>query len=941
MQKSDHSPTTPVTRRAVAPRYSIPRALRSLTGASGMIVRRRARRDAGLLVAWVLLVAFAMALAVATPRFVLGTLDSAAREAVTAAGSSADLIITSSVAEPRVSASVPVMSVPDLLQLARNVPGALPAALHRVAKDTTVSLVGSSTQARTIDGVTQRTGSAPSVRLGMLTPTNRALVTVIEGSLPATTATRGEPIEIAISEATARTTRLRVGSELSVPVSPTADVALPGNTVALKVTGIVARSGGRWNQLGEVWDPTVLAGGASSITVLASPEGMTEASRSYQDPFSGTISVRLDPNKFTSALLASVAAESQGLQVNPAALVAGTSFTIEARSEFATALGNFPAQSRASLAQMLMMVAGLLGVAAAVLLLVARLLALRRAGEVALERARGATLASIALRALIESLATGLVGAALGAVVGLMLQPGPIVSMVPVIAVLAAAILAAPAQAVLSTRGLWAGRRAPANRRDRQQLVANANSRRIAVEVTLIALAAAAVVSLATRGLLQTSTDQVDPLLAAAPLLFAIAVTVVVLRLYRWPVRLFGRIARRSRGAMGLVSAVRAEKSVAVLPLLSLSLAVAITVMGGLLTETVLSGQVDASWSRIGADARVHGRVVSGQPERVAAAPGVSAAASDRVIPQVQLSLGTTGELVTILAIDKYYPHLVDTLPRTQADSGVGATEGARSLGRLATTDNTTSDAIPIVVDDELARIIVTKDLSATIEGEDFPLKVVGTTHLRGPVGYLSGPFVYVDLVMLSERTPKPILANTLLAVGPGSAAAVATQGFTSTQVDDRATWLDARRHQALVNGVQLTVLLATAAVALLALIALLATVVASSRDRVRSVSLLRTLGAPPRVGWWLALAELAPTVLGALVSGVASAVTLVVVLTPALGLQNLTGGMGPPRATVSPILIVGLLGATVGSLLLAALAEVVLHRRDRLSDVLRVGETV
>jgi putative ABC transport system permease protein len=76
-------------------------------------------------------------------------------------------------------------------------------------------------------------------------------------------------------------------------------------------------------------------------------------------------------------------------------------------------------------------------------------------------------------------------------------------------------------------------------------------------------------------------------------------------------------------------------------------------------------------------------------------------------------------------------------------------------------------------------------------------------------------------------------------------------------------------------------------------------------------------------------------------VAGVASAVTLVVVLTPALGLQNLTGGMGPPRATVSPILILGLLGATVGSLLLAALAEVVLHRRDRLSDVLRVGETV
>jgi len=289
----------------------------------------------------------------------------------------------------------------------------------------------------------------------------------------------------------------------------------------------------------------------------------------------------------------------------------------------------------------------------------------------------------------------------------------------------------------------------------------------------------------------------------------------------------------------------------------------------------------------------------------------------------------------------------VDALP---PKDGVPSGEARRTLTKLAQSDIVASDSsggsaasepIPVVVDASLARRLLNKSITVSMEGNNFALEVIGTTRAAGPDGYHSGPYVYLDLGTLTARTPKAVQANTLLALGPGAARAVAAQGFTGAQVVDRAKWLDDRRQLALVGGVQQLVLLTAVAVALLALIALLSTVIASSRDRVRSVSLLRTLGAPARYGWWLALAELAPTVIFALVAGVASGALLVLALSPAMGLQTLTGGFDAPPPVVPAGLVVGLGVAAVASVLCAALTEVILHRRDRLGDVLRVGETV
>jgi putative ABC transport system permease protein len=124
-------------------------------------------------------------------------------------------------------------------------------------------------------------------------------------------------------------------------------------------------------------------------------------------------------------------------------------------------------------------------------------------------------------------------------------------------------------------------------------------------------------------------------------------------------------------------------------------------------------------------------------------------------------------------------------------------------------------------------------------------------------------------------------------------------------------------------------------------MIALIATALAGARDRGRSLSLLRTLGMRAGLGWWLALAELLPVVVASLIGGIVAGVGMLVLLEPSLGLQVLAGGESNPPTVISPGLIIGLVIAAIVLLVVAIVAETLAYRRDQLSEVLRVGESV
>ena len=927
------------------PRTPSPRArrgtiLRSLTASTLLLARRRTRRDAPLLVGWIALLCLAALLALAVPRLVLDTVDRGARAAVAEIGSSADLVLRAGVGDRKTSPQL--VSLAELDELSRLVPQNLPDALGRVAGAPTISVQSPSLR------VVREAGAASDVRIdaqfALLGADQQRGLTLVDGKLPAESVD-GSEIEVVVSSEAADVASLTIGSVLGA-TAPVPTTVGPTATLTARVVGIVqstesetaGRCASEWCDLPTMWAPNVSesqAGGSTAeVILLTSPAALEQVKTIFLDPLPATIRVPLRAELFTSAVVDQVIVETDRLEASAASLSEGSTASVDARTDFPEAMRPFGDRAAASVAQMSLMIAGLFGTVAAVLLLIGGLLVRRRSADLGLERARGASLGAVAVRGLAESVALAVVGVGAGVALAQLLVPGMISDPWPLVVVCAFAVFAPPIQALLVARAAWSGTKQPANRRDRQRLVGRARGRRIVFEAAIVLLAVAALASVRTRGLVEARTDGTDPLLAAAPLLLAVAVTVVVLRLQPLAVRAATAVAARARGAVGLLSAAHAERSVAVLPLLALTLCAALVVGGSLIVQTVREGQVAASWERIGADVRVEGAINADAADDLRDAPGVDAASAQLSRTGIEVDSGAASAPATVIAVDDGFSQVAALLP-------AGAAPGRADLDSLAAASASASasgDTLAVLVDERLAARVDVDEAVLVFDDERIPLRVVATFD-GGPDGYLADPFVYVDLAALGAMLPDPPVADTLLVMGPGAAAAAQTVDG-ATEVVTRAEWLDARRDQPLVQGVDRMTQLVVGAVALLAALALVTTVALGGRSRSRSLSLLRTLGVPRRFGWVLALAELTPLVVAALLGGAAAGAGILIVVGPALGLRILAGGVGEPALYLDVWTIAGVVA---GCLVLAAVAivvDIVAHRRDKPGEVLRVGET-
>ena len=896
--------------------------LKTTVRASVLVARRRARHDLVQLITTASLVALTTLLAVLVPGVVLGTLDAGAQDSIERAGARADIVAEFSVAEAGTSGQ---SAAPDAAAgLADGMAALLPRDLAAVNESTTLTVRSSETEIRAVDATPWAGEGQLMVQLAMLTPQNTSAVDVVEGRLPA--ADGESPIEVVLSTEAAAAADLRVGSLLQL--GTTDDAA-----TALEIVGLVdgPRTGDEelWEDLPELWSPRQREASVNGLaqtrfTVLVSPAGIGAAAVFLNNPVIGTVRLRADPALYDSDLVASTISDATALAADGQVLAGSRPVLVSVRSELAEALRDYPANARAALAQMSLMMAGVLGVAAVALILLSRLLVLQRAAAVALERARGASILSIGLRSGLESLAVTAAGSAVGLGIAALVSPGGLRDPFPVLAVVGVAILAAPVQSMAIARALWTGRRDPANRRDRELLARKRRRQRLVIEAAVIAVAAASLIAIRGRGLLQNRTGGIDPLLAAAPLLLAIAVTIVLIRVYPYPIRAIGAVAQRTRGVLGLLGSVRARSAIAALPLLALALGAALSVTGAMLVDTVRGGQDEAAWQRVGADARIDAELDGADAAALRASPGVDAVSATRAREGVALDLGTTTATITVLAVDEFYPDVVDAVPG-QPD--------AATL-RLLTEPG---EPLPIVVDRATAERLLGYDIAMYFGPSYIPLTVVGTSDVA-PDGYVDGPFAFVNLERLNALLPEERPANQFLLVGSGAAAAA---DRFSDQALTRTGWIEDRRSLALVAGVERSMVFAVVAVSLLAVIALVATVVGGARARGRALSMLRTLGMRPRLGWWLALAELGPLIVAAVLGGIAAGLVATVTLAPAIGLDVLTGGLGIPTTSLSPVVFAALIGAGMALLLIGALADVLVHRRDKLSEVLRVGETV
>jgi putative ABC transport system permease protein len=225
-------------------------------------------------------------------------------------------------------------------------------------------------------------------------------------------------------------------------------------------------------------------------------------------------------------------------------------------------------------------------------------------------------------------------------------------------------------------------------------------------------------------------------------------------------------------------------------------------------------------------------------------------------------------------------------------------------------------------------------------------LRVVGTTE-HPPVLPVRGSSVpdgvaVLDRAAFASAAAADIPPSTAWVDGPGAVAAVQDAGLADAPgvtVTERSVWLENWQTSPLNAGL-LALLVATGLVlAGYAALSLVLTVVATSRERGRTLSALRTLGLDARTARAMTFGELAPLAIAAVVAGTAIGIGVPWLLTGALGLDLLTGDPAATTLQVTWVPIVGAAAVVLVALLVAVAVESAVRRRDRLGEVLRVGE--
>ena len=315
----------------------------------------------------------------------------------------------------------------------------------------------------------------------------------------------------------------------------------------------------------------------------------------------------------------------------------------------------------------------------AVLLLAARMVAMRRSPEITVIRARGGSLWQIAIGTGRDASLLCVPAAVIAAVLAILAVPGAGSAQGagsaggwwPPIAVLTAAVLGPALIAAWQHR---VPRRTAVSRRQRA-------ATRLVIEATLVAASVAGIVAFRDQG--AQAGSGVDLYTSAAPILVAVPAVIVVLRLYplvlRGLVRAFARTSR-APAFLGLARASRTALTPA-LPAFALVLALTVAAFAGMVRDAVVNGEVAASWQTAGADATVTpSQAPAGFTVVPAAARAVAAVAGVTHAAEVMNEFWTTpaGGQVNVLAVDPAsYADLVAHTPGfPQVPAGLLATPG-------------------------------------------------------------------------------------------------------------------------------------------------------------------------------------------------------------------------------------------------------------------------
>ena len=585
---------------------------------------------------------------------------------------------------------------------------------------------------------------------------------------------------------------------------------------------------------------------------------------------------------------------------------------------------------------LLLLSVSLIVIAAAVILLAARMLVVRRGEELAMLRARGGSLRQVIALMLGGALVAAVPAAAAGVAIALAVIPGDAAE--AELSWLLAGITVAVALAGPALIAAWSYRKPAPAPNPARILSAETGPRRRAwrrpvAEVTAFAACVAGLVVLRGQGV--PAGGRVNPLLMLAPVLVAVPVVLITLRLYPLAVRGLLRLSARGTGATGFVALSAAARSslTGVLPAFALVLALSVATFAGMVSTGIARGETAAAWHTTGADVLIQtgptsGLVTPGEVKSIAAVRGVSHATA------VWNTTWVTpfGQPVTVLAVDPAsYAAVTATTPYPPL--ALAKLKGAaRALAA--------GGAVPVLASPAAAALLGhgATQLATLTPAGPFSVRVAGVVSTT-PAQPGGGTFVIMPQLTLPGPAGQPA-PNMILVSGSAiddhQLTALVNRIIPGSTITYRSVVLDSLTSSPLPHGAALIVAVTLAEAAVLGLLIVMLGLAFGSAERELTLARLTVMGHERDTR--LVLAEAMPAVLTAVVAGAVCAVVLPRLIGSSIDLSAFTGASAPVLFQPD-VAALGLPAAGVVVLAVAALAaEARTLRRRGIAGLLRAN---
>ena len=434
-------------------------------------------------------------------------------------------------------------------------------------------------------------------------------------------------------------------------------------------------------------------------------------------------------------------------------------------------------------------------------------------------------------------------------------------------------------------------------------------ARRLVTDITLVLLAAGGLIVLRLQG---SGAGTADAYTAAGPVLAAVPVAVLAIRLMPLAVRGLLGPARRGGGVVAFVGLARGSAAgrAAVLPVFALVLALAVVAFSGMVRSGARAGQAAASWQQVPAGAIVGGpasavSLTTAAVRAIAAVPGAG-----QVTP-VRQAVGDLpeagGNQLTAVIVDPHqYAAAVAGVP--------GARFPAAALARPAP-----GRPVPVLASPGAARQLGRHPALLSLSTGTVRVIVAGRLAATPAAAGTSGAFVVLPLWASGRQRALPPTMVLLSGTGVDQRALLAAVARTApgAPVLVRAQVLAGLQDAPLPHAADAVFAAGAAAAAGFCAVILIIMLVLGGRGRELMLARLATMGLHPAQARRLAAAEITPTVLAALAGGVACALILVPLLGPVISLAAFTGS----AASVPLHASLAILAAVAGGLVLIAAA--------------------